>query len=135
VTNDELRTNIEAARREAKSWAFRYLAGTKVVNEQTQWSVLISKSGLKHTLGLYRTNKEFELEALRSIQLLPELLQSALFVATEPDTTNNNITNVYRFRAVYGKDASIYTVGIVLKEQRLQDVTKIFYDHHIINRT
>jgi Large polyvalent protein-associated domain 3 len=130
----EIRENIEQARKEAKTWSFQHLAGITIMNTQSQMSITISKNGLKHTLGLYRTNKEFELEALRTIHQLPQLLESASLVQTEPDTTNKRLTNVYRFRATYIRDGVTYTVGIVLKEQRLNDAVKVFYDHHIISR-
>jgi Large polyvalent protein-associated domain 3 len=132
---NDLRQHIEKARKQSRNWAFKYLAGTTVINSTTKIPIFISKSGLKHTIGLYRTNKEFELEALTNIHILPELLESAEFVQTETDKTNNNLTQVYRFRAMYTRNGETFTVGIILKEQKLNDEVKVFYDHHIINRT
>jgi Large polyvalent protein-associated domain 3 len=133
-TEEELRQAIETTREQAKEWAYQHLAGLQVVNVETGLPILISKSGLKHTLGLYRSNKEFELEVLNSIERLPQLLASAHYNKTETDVKNNGLTNVYHFRAEYTRSGTKYVVGIILKEQRKNDTVKVFYDHHIIHK-
>lgn len=125
---------LEQARKEAKAWAFSELAGLRIVNKETQWTILLSKSGLKHSLGLYRQNKEFEYEALCVIQQLPIHLEQAFGLRIEPDRTNQNLTNVYRFRTEYFSETHRITAGIVQKEQTLDNPEKVFYDFHIIRK-
>lgn len=138
VASDTLGTTKKLGwmRKRARRWSLANLHGTSVVNKETGRSITFAVTGIKHSVS---TNND--LDALRAMVALPELVAEATLVGTDPpapDSDQRNLVAVRRFENRVRIGDAEYTVAIHAKEFDVSkwssftvDRVDVFYHHSL----
>jgi hypothetical protein len=118
--------NLKEKRKAAKEFTKQYI-GTSVVNMHTGWAIELTGRGLSHAINTFR--EQIDTAHFEALLVLPELIERAYWVLSEPEIDGNVGSEVHKFLAVFKRNARWYAVKITVKQNKRG---ALFYDSSIV---
>lgn len=126
--------NITDLKKEAKSFAYKYLDKIAIYNSSFHNFIEINKVGIDHTLN----GKPLTEVHILSMYELKEILYSCKYKSSEPPKRGQeNVIQIHRFEIVKIIKGVKYKVFIVVREVSVNANEKnkhFFYDHTVIQK-
>jgi len=118
--------NLKEKRKAAKEFTKQYI-GTSVVNMHTGWAIELTGRGLSHAINTFR--EQIDTAHFEALLVLPELIERAYWVLSEPEIDGNVGSEVHKFLAVFKRNARWYAVKITVKQNKRG---ALFYDSSVV---
>lgn len=125
LTGEELGawSSMKELRKLALVFAERFI-GQSFQNADTGHDILVSKTGVKHTIAAGQDT------LLKTVPAIPSLLETAQFMKSEPDKTNDvNVLSVESYTTILSVAGETHQV--MLKVKQYKDKRR-YYDHGFI---